>query len=106
MVKSVQKVYLHLIVGDGVEKLLFQMALAAILDILVKTKFLRQTDVRIGFPMVDSVQKVYLHLIVGALVQKLIFPDGAGGHFGFGPLAKNAGKFSRDRVSKFFLKGP
>ena len=56
--------------------------------------------------MVDSVQKVYLHLIVGALVQKLIFQDSAGGHFGFGPLAKNAGKFSRDRDSNFFLKGP
>ena len=37
--KSVQKVYLRLIVGDGVQKLLFQMALAAIFDILVKTTF-------------------------------------------------------------------
>ena len=37
--KSVQKVYLRLIVVDGVQKLLFQMALAAILDILVKTTF-------------------------------------------------------------------
>ena len=37
--KSVQKVYLRLIVVDGVQKLLFQMALAAIFDILVKTTF-------------------------------------------------------------------
>ena len=56
--------------------------------------------------MLDSVQKVYLHLIVGALVQKQIFQDGAGGHFGFGPLAKNAGRFLRDSVSNFCLKGP
>ena len=37
--KSVQKVYLRLIVVDGVQKLLFQMALAAIFNILVKTTF-------------------------------------------------------------------
>ena len=29
-------------------------------------------------------------MILGALVQKLIFQDGAGGHFGFGPLEKIA----------------
>ena len=37
--KSVQKVYLRLIVVDGVQKLLFQMALAAIFNILVETTF-------------------------------------------------------------------
>ena len=56
--------------------------------------------------MVDLVEKVYLYLIPGALVQMLIFQDGAGGHFGFGPLAKNAGIFARGRVSNFFIKGP
>ena len=49
--------------------------------------------------MFDLVENVYLYLILDALVQTLIFQDGAGGHFGFGPLAKkNAGIF--------FLKGP
>ena len=52
--------------------------------------------------MVDLVEKVYLYLILGALVQTLFFQDGAGGHFGFGPLAKNAGIFSRGRVSNFY----
>jgi len=31
---------------------------------------------------------------------------GVGRHFVFSPLAKNAGIFSRDRVSQFFMKGP
>ena len=49
--------------------------------------------------------KNYLYLILGALVQTLIFQDGAGGHFGFGPLAKNAGIFARGRVSNCFMEG-
>ena len=82
------------------------MVLAAILLILVSMMFKRQTDVRIGILMVDLVEKVYLSLILGALVQKLIFQDCSGGHFGFCPLAKNAGIFVRDLVSKCFIKGP
>ena len=69
------------------------MVLAAILDILVKMMFYHQTDVRIGILVVDLVEKVYLYLILGALVQTLIFKDGAGGHFGFGPLAKKCRHF-------------
>jgi hypothetical protein len=45
-------------------------------------------------------------MILGALVQKLIFQDGAGGHLGFGPLAKNAGIFGRDMGANFLIKGP
>ena len=56
--------------------------------------------------MVNLVKKVYSHMILGALVQKLIFKDDAGGHLGFGPLAKNAGIFGRDLGAKFFIKGP
>ena len=55
--------------------------------------------------MVDLPEKVSLHMILGALVQKLIFQNDPGGHFGFGPLAKNAGIFERDMEAKFFLKG-
>ena len=58
----------------------------------------------IGILVVDLVDKVYLYLILGALVQTLIFQDGAGAHFGFGPLAKNVGVFARGRVSNFFRK--
>jgi len=35
------------------------------------------------------------HVILRALVQKLIFQVGAGGHFRFEPLEKNAGIFWR-----------
>ena len=49
---------------------------------------------------------MYLYLIQGALVQTLIFQDDAGGHFGFGPLGKNAGIFAKGRVSNFLIKGP
>ena len=67
------------------------MQLAAISDILDKMVSERQIDVRIGIFMVYLVEIVYLYLIVAALVQKLIFQNGAGGHFAFGSLAKNAG---------------
>lgn len=56
--------------------------------------------------MVDLVEKVYSYMTLGALVQKLIFQDGAGGHLGFGPLAKNAGIFARGLGAKIFIKGP
>ena len=78
------------------------MVLAAILDILVKMMFQRKTNVRIAILVVDLVEKVFLYLTLGALVQKLIFLDGAGGHFGFGPLAKKPGIFARGLVSQFF----
>jgi len=52
------------------------------------------------------VEKVYLYLILAALVQKTISKIGVGGHFGLNPLAKNAGIFSRGRVSQFLIKGP
>ena len=55
--------------------------------------------------MVDLLKKVSFHVILRALVQKLIFQVGAGGHFGFEPLEKNAGIFGRDMVAKFFSKG-
>ena len=80
------------------------MELAAISDILDKMVFERQIDVRIGILVVYLVEKVYLYFILDALVQKLIFQNGAGGHFGFCPLAKTAGIFARGRVSNFFYK--
>ena len=45
-------------------------------------------------------KKVSFHVI-----QQLIFQVGAGDHFGFEPLEKNAGIFGRDMVAKFFSKG-
>ena len=77
------------------------MVLAAILDILVKMMFKRQTDVIIGILAVDLVEKVYLYLILGALVQKLIFQHGAGGHFRFGPLAKKCRHFCEGPGPRF-----
>ena len=56
--------------------------------------------------MLDLPEKVYLYMIIGALVQNLIFQNGAGGHLGFWPLAKNAGIFARDMGANLFLKGP
>ena len=55
----------------------------------------------IGLP-----EKVSLYMIIGALVQNLIFQNGGSGHFGFWPLAKNAGIFARDMQAKFFLNSP
>jgi len=80
------------------------MAMAAILDILVKMIFQQQNDVRIGILVVDIVEKMYLNLILAALVRKSIFKNDVGGHFGFGPLAKNVCIFPRGRVSQFFIK--
>ena len=104
VIDLVEKVYLYLILAALVQKLFFEMQLAATSDNLVEMVFETQTDVRIGTLMVDLVGKVYLYLILAALVQKLMFQNGAGGHFGFGPLAKNACIFARGRVSKFFIK--
>ena len=56
--------------------------------------------------MVDLYEKVSSYMILGHLVQKFIFRDGAGRHFEFWPLAKNAGIFARDLGAKSFLKGP
>ena len=38
-------------------------------------------------------------------MSKVFFHNGAGGHFGFTPLEKNAGIFARDTGVKSFLKG-
>ena len=81
------------------------MAMAAILNILVKMIYQQQNDVRIGILVIDIVEKMYLDLILADLVRKSIFKNGFGGHFGFGPLAKNACIFPRGRVSHFFTKG-
>ena len=43
--------------------------------------------------MDDVPKKVSSYVIYGAFVQTLIVRDGASGHFGFGPLAKNASIF-------------
>ena len=56
--------------------------------------------------MVDLYGKVPSYMILGHSDQKLIFRDGAGRHFEFGCLAKNAGIFGRDLGAKSFLKGP
>ena len=56
--------------------------------------------------MVDLHGEVSSYMILGHLGQKFIFSDGAGRHFEFGPLAKNAGIFARDLGAKSFLKGP
>ena len=75
------------------------------MDILVIMIFQQQNDVRIGILVVDIVENMYLNLILPALVRKSIFKNGVGGHFGFGPLAKNACIFPRGRVSHFCIKG-
>ena len=56
--------------------------------------------------MADLYKKVSSFMIPGHLGQKFIFSDGAGRHFEFGPLAKNAGIFARDMGAKSFIKGP
>ena len=48
---------------------------------------------------------MYLFIFVAFRCQKLFFHNGAGGHFGFTPLEKNAGIFARDTGAKYFLKG-
>ena len=45
--------------------------------------------------MVEFAKKVYLLIFVAFIRQKLFVRDGAGGHFGFTPLEKNAGIFAR-----------
>ena len=54
--------------------------------------------------MVELAKKVYLFIFVAFICQKLFFHNGAGGHFGFTPLEKNAGIFARDTGAKYFLK--
>ena len=56
--------------------------------------------------MFDLCENVSSCMILGHLDQMLIFRDGAGRHFEFGPLAKNAGIFARDLGAKSFIKGP
>ena len=58
-----------------------------------------------GFPVVELAKKTYLYIFVAFICQKLFIHNGAGGHFGFTPLEKNAGIFARDTGAKFFLKG-
>ena len=45
-------------------------------------------------------------MIPDHLDQKLIFSDGAGHHFEFGPLAKNAGILAKGMGAKSFIKCP
>ena len=78
--------------------------MAPIFDIRVKMILNRKSDVRIGILVVDIVENMYLNLILAALVRKSIFKNDVGGHFGFGPLAKNVCIFPRGRVSQFFIK--
>ena len=56
--------------------------------------------------MVDLYEKVSSYMILGHLGQKLFFSYGAGRHFEFGPVAKNAKIFTRDLGAKSFIKGP
>ena len=56
--------------------------------------------------MVDLYEKVSSYMILGHLGEKFIFSYGAGRHFEFGPLEKNAGIFARDMGAKSFIKGP
>ena len=83
----------------------FIFSLSAILDFTVRNVFKYQLDVRNGFPVVELAKKVYLFIFVALSCQKLFFHSGAGGHFGFTPLEKNAGIFARDTGAKYFLKG-
>ena len=53
--------------------------------------------------MVELAKKVYLFIFVAFTWQKLFFHNGAGGHFGFTPLEKNAGIFG-DTGAKYFSK--
>ena len=55
--------------------------------------------------MVELAEKVYLVIFVAFICQKLFFHNGAGDHFGFTPLKKNAGIFARGTGAKYFLKG-
>ena len=55
--------------------------------------------------MVELAKKVYLFIFVAFICQKLLFNNGAGCHFGFTPLEKNARIFARDTRAKYFLKG-
>ena len=54
--------------------------------------------------MVELAKKVYLFIFVAFICQKLFFHNGAGSHFGFTPLEKNAGIFARDTGAKYFFK--
>ena len=49
------------------------MAMAAILNSLVKMIFQQQNNVRIAILVVDIVENMYLILILAALVRKSIF---------------------------------
>ena len=81
------------------------MASVAILDIFVEMIFQQQNDVRIRILVVDIVEKMYLKFDSSCSGSKVNFSkNGVGGHFGFGPLAKNSCIFPRDRVSHFFYK--
>ena len=67
--------------------------------------FYYQIDVRNGFLVVELSKKVYLFIFVAFICQKLFFHNGAGGHFRFTSLEKNAGIFEKDTGAKYFLKG-
>ena len=87
------------------KKLIFYPNVSAILDFRVRNVFYYQIDVRNGFLVVELAKKVYLFIFVAFICQTLFFHNGAGGHFGFTPLEKNAGIFARDTGAKYFLKG-
>ena len=48
------------------------------------------------------IQKCVFSHICSFICQKLFFHNGAGGHFEFTPLEKNAGLFARDMWAIFF----
>ena len=80
--------------------------MAAILNFDVKMRSYDNKGFRFGILMVELYEKVYPCMILGHLDQKLIFSDGAGRHFEFGPLGKNAGIFVRGMGAKSFIKCP
>ena len=82
------------------KKYIFYPNLSAILDFRVENVFKYQIDVRNGFLVVELAKKVYSYIFVAFICQKLFFHNGAGGHFGFTPLEKNAGIFARDTGAK------
>ena len=63
--------------------------------------FLVVNDVRFGIPIVNWAEEVSSYIILGGLVQKILFKMAAGGHSGFGPLAKNAINCARDMEAIF-----
>ena len=68
----------------------------------VKLTSNHQIKARNGFSDPKSTRKCPLF---GDLLKNIFFQDGGGGHLEFKPLVKNAGIFSTDTPSHFFIKG-